>query len=124
MAHAVGLQFCIATDDCSMDDCSHASLLSVSVTEPAEASADVDDSDTEEHYSGVTAALSKAQEVFDFMDVPQKRCHCHWHCKMGSADTRCIDGFSNQEQDSVLLFYQFIVRRFMQMSQVCFIFTG
>ena len=97
----------------------------LSVTEPAEAPADVDDSDTEEHYSGVAAALSKAEEVFDFVDVPQKRCHCH--CKMGPADTRFIDGFSNQEQDSirfVLLFYRFIVRRFMQMSQVCFIFTG
>ncbi|KAI0240125.1 hypothetical protein LSAT2_009180 [Lamellibrachia satsuma] len=75
----------------------------VSVTEPAEAPANVDYSDTEEHYSGVAAALSKAQEVFDFVDVPQKRCHCH--CKMGPADTRFIDGFSNQEQDSIRCFY-------------------
>ena len=43
----------------------------VPVTESVDAATDVDDSDSEhrdhEHFSGVTAALSKAQQVFDFV---------------------------------------------------------
>ena len=48
------------------------------VTEPVEAPAEVNDdgSDTDEHHSGVTAALTKAQQVFSFVEVPRKRCHC------------------------------------------------
>ena len=50
------------------------------VTEPVEAPVEVDDddSDTDKHHSGVTAALTRAQQMSNFVEVPRKRCHCKW----------------------------------------------
>ena len=74
----------------------------MSVTESIHTPADNTDSEeqaTEESYSGVTAALGKDQQLFDFVEVPQKRCHCT--CKLGPGGTRCIDDFSMQEQYAI-----------------------
>ena len=48
------------------------------VTESVEAPVEVDnnDSDTDEHHSCVTAALTKVEQVFSVVEVPRKRCHC------------------------------------------------
>ncbi len=54
---------------------------------------------TDENYSGLDAALNKAEEDLDFVEVKEKKCHCR--CKLGAGDTPCIDGFSDEERDSI-----------------------
>ena len=66
-----------------------------------------DDESSDDDDNRVVAALDRAQQLFVFVDVPPKRCHCH--CKMGADDGRCIDGFTEQEQQSIrcVLYYIF-----------------
>ena len=54
---------------------------------------------TDENYSGLDAAINKAEEELDFVEVKEKKCHCR--CKLGAGDTPCIDGFSDEERDSI-----------------------
>ena len=56
---------------------------------------ETEDPDPDENYSGISAALNKAKKEFDFVEVPMKRCHCR--CMLGTGDTPCINGFSDEE---------------------------
>ena len=54
---------------------------------------------TDENYSGLDAALNKAKEDLDFVEVSEKKCHCR--CKLGASDSPCIEGFSDEERDTI-----------------------
>ncbi|KAI0224028.1 hypothetical protein LSAT2_024961, partial [Lamellibrachia satsuma] len=76
----------------AQEEGAQASTSASTVTDPVEAPAGVDgdDNDTDEYHSGVTAALTKSQQVSDFVEVPRRRVHCHR--KWASGSGRAIRG--------------------------------
>ena len=55
--------------------------------------------ESQDGHSSVNASLQKAQELFDFVEVPTTTCHCS--CKLGENGTKCIHGFTDEEQESI-----------------------
>ena len=61
---------------------------------------DVDeDEESRDRDDSFDASLQKAEELFDFIEVPTQTCHCS--CMLGEDETPCIQGFTLEDQDFI-----------------------